>query len=226
MEVFLLVHPSREGLGHLVGVVVEIFAVERLADIDPDLAAVETVERVRLLGCSGPDLVSACDVDGNHGNAGLDGEVSGTVLHLGEFTGVGTCAFGEDEADVAFLDFLLSLDETSDGVAVAVDCDASADSHDETSEFAVVCLKVGSCEAAHIFEMSLREIVDDKNAVGVTLVVGCDNVGIVLGEILSADTFHVAEKVSQEEKSVFGYYVPKTSFGRIFLIQVLMMICF
>ena len=79
---------------------------------------------------------------------------------------------------------------------------------------------------AHIFEMSFREIVDDKNAVGITLVVGCDNVGIVFREILSADTFHVAEKVSQEEKSVFGYYVPKTSFGRIFLIQVLMMICF
>ena len=195
MEVFLLVHPSGEGLGHLVGVVVEIFAVERLADVDPDLAAVETVERMRLLGCSGPDLVSTCDIDGNHGNAGLDGEVSGAVLHLGEFTGVGTCAFGEDEADVAFLDFLLGLDETSDGVAVAVDCDASADSHDETAEFAVVCLKVGSCKAAHIFEMSLREIVDDKNAVGITLVVGCDNVGIVFREILSADTFHVAEKV-------------------------------
>ena len=208
------------------GVIVEIFAVERLAYVDPDLAAVETIERMRLLGCSGPDLVSTCNVDGNHGNAGLDGEVSGAVLHLGEFTGVGTCAFGEDEADVAFLDFLLGLDETSDGVAVAVDCDASADSHDETAEFAVVCLKVGSCKAAHIFEMSLREIVDDKNAVGVTLVVGCDNVGIVFREILSADTFHVAEKVSQEEKSVFGYYVPKTSFGRIFLIQVLMVICF
>ena len=90
----------------------------------------------------------------------------------------------------------------------------------------MVCLKVGSCKAAHIFEMSLREIVDDKNAVGVTLVVGCDNVGIVFGEILSADTFHVAEKVSQEEKSVFGYYVPKSSFCRILLVQVLMVICF
>jgi len=226
VEVFLLVHPGGEGFGHLVGVVVEVFAVEGLADVDSDLAAVETVERVGLLGCSGPDLVSACDVDGNHGNAGLDGEVSGAVLHLGELAGVGTGAFREDEADVAFLDFLLGLDETSDGVAVAVDCDASADSHDETAEFAVVGLKVGSCEAAHVFEVSLREIVDDKNAVGVTLVVGCDNVGVLLGEILSADTFHVAEDVGQDEESVFGYYVPKTSFGRILLIQMLMVICF
>ncbi len=226
MEVFLLVHPGREGLGHLVGIVVEIFTVERLADVDPDLAAVETVERMRLLGCSGPDLVSACDIDGNHGNAGLDCEVSGAVFHLGELAGVGTGAFREDETDVSLFDFLLGLDKTSDRVTVAVDCDASADSHDETAKFAVVGLKVGSCEAAHIFKVSLGEIVDDKNAVGITLVVGCDNVGIVLGKILSADTFHVAENMSQEEKSVFGYYVPKTSFGRILLVQVLMVICF
>lgn len=226
MEVFLLVHPGGEGLGHLVGIVVEVFAVERLADIDSDLAAVETVERMRLLGCSGPDLVSACDVDGNHGNSGLDGEVSGTVLHLGELSGVGTGAFREDEANIAFLDFFLGLDKTSDRVAVTVDCDASADSHDETAEFAVVGLKVGSCEAAHIFEVSLREIVDDKNAVGVALMVGCDNVRVLLGEILSADTFHVAEDVGQDEESVFGNYVPKTSFSRILLIQMLMVICF
>ena len=142
VEIFVFVHPGGQSFCHLVSIVVEVFAVERFADVDPDLAAVETIERMRLLGCSGPDLVSTCDVDGNHGNAGLDGEVSGTVLHLGELTGVGTGAFGEDEADVAFLDFLLGFDKSSNGVAVTVNGNASAYTHDEAAELAVVSLKV------------------------------------------------------------------------------------
>ena len=222
----MLVHPGGQSFCHLVSIIVEVFAVERFADVDPDLAAVEAVQRMGFLGRSGPDLVCACDVDGDHGNACFNCKVSGAVLHLGELAGVGSCAFREDEADIAFLDFLLGFDKASYGVAVAVDCDTSADTHDEAAETAVVGLKVGSCEAAHPLEVALGEIVYDEYAVRITLVVGCDNVGIVFGEILSADTFHVAEKVSQEEKSVFGYYVPKTSFGRIFLIQVLMVICF
>ena len=50
VEVFVFVHPGGQSFCHLVSIVVEVFAVERFADIDPDLAAVETVKRMRLLG--------------------------------------------------------------------------------------------------------------------------------------------------------------------------------
>ena len=53
-----------------------------------------------------------------------------------------SCSFREYEADIALLDFLFGLDEASDGVAVTVNCDTSAYSHDETAEFAVVGLEV------------------------------------------------------------------------------------
>ena len=152
----MLVHPSRESFCHLVSIVVVIFTVERLAYVDPDLTAVETVKRMGLLGSSGPDLICACDVDGYHRNACLDREVCGAVLHLGEFACVRSCAFREDEADVTLFDFLLGLDETSYGVAVTVNGDTSADTHDEAAELAVVCLKVRSCEAAHPLEVTLR----------------------------------------------------------------------
>ena len=220
----MLVHPGGQSFCHLVSIIVEVFAVERLADVDPDLAAVEAVQRMGLLGRSGPDLVSACDVDGDHGNAGLDRKVGCAVLHLGELAGVGSCAFREDEADIAFLDFLLGLDKSSYGVAVAVDCDTSADTHDEAAETAVVGLKVGSCEAAHPLEVALGEIVYDEYAVRITLVVGCYDVRIVLGEILTADTLHITEDMSQEQEAVLGHYVPEASFGRVLLVQVLMVV--
>ena len=123
-------------------IVVVVLTVERFAYVDPDLAAVEAIERMGLFGCSGPDLICACNVDGNHGNAGLDCKICSAVLHLGEFAGVRSCAFREDEADIAFLDFFLCLDETSYGVAVTVNGDASAYTHDEAAELAVVSLKV------------------------------------------------------------------------------------
>ena len=77
----------------------------------------------------------------------------------------------------------------------SVNCDTSADSHDEAAETAVVGLKVRSSKAAHPLEVSLGQVVDDKNAVRVTLMVGSDYVRIVLREILSADTLHIAEDV-------------------------------
>jgi hypothetical protein len=43
VEIFVLVHPGGESFCHLVSIVVEVFAVERFADVDPDLAAVETI---------------------------------------------------------------------------------------------------------------------------------------------------------------------------------------
>ena len=39
----MFVHPSGKSFRHLVSIVVEVFTVERFADIDPDLAAVEAV---------------------------------------------------------------------------------------------------------------------------------------------------------------------------------------
>ena len=137
---------------------------------------------------------------------------------------MGSRAFGEDEADVAFLDFLFGLDETSDGVAVTVNRDASAYSHYETAEFAVIGLKVGSCEAAHPLEVALGQIIDYKDAVRITLMVGSDDVWIVLREVLFAYAFHVAEDVSQEQEAVLGYNVPETAFRGVFLVQMLMVI--
>ena len=43
VEVFVLVHPGGQSFCHLVSIIVEVFAVERFADVDPDLAAVETI---------------------------------------------------------------------------------------------------------------------------------------------------------------------------------------
>lgn len=171
VHVFLAVHPFGKSFCHLVGIVVVILAVHWLADIDPDLLSVKTVEWMRMLLGSGPDLVSASDIDGNKGNSCLDGKVRSTVLEFGELTGVCSCSFGEYKADVALFNFLLSLDESSYGVAVTVDGDAAAYAHDETAETSVLGLKVGSCKAAHPLEVTLREIVDDENAVRIALVV-------------------------------------------------------
>ena len=142
MHVFLTVHPFGKGLSHLVGIIVIILAVHRLADIDPDLSPVKTVKRMRMLLGPRPDLISACDIDRNERNVSLDGEVRSAVLHFRELTGMRSCSFREDEADITLFDFLFSFDETSYGVAVTVDCDTAADSHDQTAEFAVVGLKI------------------------------------------------------------------------------------
>lgn len=142
MHVFLAVHPFGKSFGHLVGIVVKILAVHRLSDIDPDLSPVKSVQRLRMLGCSRPDLVSTCDIDGDKRNSCLDSEVGSTVLEFSKFTGVGSCTFREDEADIALFNFFLSFDETSDGVAVTVDCDTAAYTHDKTAEFAMLRLKV------------------------------------------------------------------------------------
>jgi hypothetical protein len=49
VQVFLLMHPFLERLGHLVRIVVVVLAVERLAYIDPDLLSLKTVKRMRVL---------------------------------------------------------------------------------------------------------------------------------------------------------------------------------
>ena len=225
VQFFLLVHPLLKRFGHLMSVVVVVLAVERLSDIDPDLPALQAIQRMRVLGSPGPDLVCACDIYGDHGHVGLDGEICRTVLHLCELAGVGSCAFREYEADVALLDLLLGLDETSYGVAVTVDRDASADSHDEAAQAAVVGLKVRSREAAHPLEMSLRKIVYDENAVRITLVVGSDDVRIVRGKVLPADALHVTQKVRKEQEAVLGHNIPESSLGGILLVKMLMVIC-
>ena len=224
VHVFLTVHPFGKCFGHLVGIVVVILAIHRLADVDPDLLSVKTVERMRMLLSSGPDLISACDINGNKGNPSLYGEVRSTVLKFSELTGVGSCSFREDKADVALFDFLLSLDEASYGVAVTVNGDAAAYAHDKTAETAVLGLEVGSCKAAHPFKMALRKIVDDKDAVGIALVVGSNDIRVVLWEILFPDALHVTEDVSEKKESVLCDYVPETSFGRVFLVKRLMVL--
>ena len=88
----------------------------------------------------------------------------------------------------------------------------------------MIGLKVGSCEAAHPLEVALGEIVYDEYAVRITLVVGCYDVRIVLGEILTADTLHITEDMSQEKEAVLGHYVPEASFGGVLLVQVLMVV--
>ena len=142
MHVFLAVHPFGKSFGHLVGIVVVILAVHRLADVDPDLPSVKAVQRMGMLGCSWPDLVSTGDIDGNKWYTCLDSKVGSAVLEFCELTGVGSCAFREDKADVALFNFLLGFDETSDGVAVAVNGYTAAYAHDKTAELAVLSLKV------------------------------------------------------------------------------------
>lgn len=75
MHIFLTVHPFGKGFRHLVCIVLVILAVHRLADIDPDLSSVESVQGMRVLLGPGPDLISTGDIDGNEGYACFDGEV-------------------------------------------------------------------------------------------------------------------------------------------------------
>ena len=89
----------------------------------------------------------------------------------------------------------------------------------------MVGLEVRSREAAHPLEMSLRKIVYDENAVRITLVVGSDDVRIVRGEVLLADTLHVAQQVRKEQEAVLGHNIPESSLGRILLVKMLMVIC-
>ena len=125
------------------------------------------------MGASGsrPDLISACDINGDERNVCLDGEIGSSVLHFGELTGMRSCTFREDEADVALFNFLFGLDETSYGIAVTVYRYAAANPHDEAAQFAVISLKIRGCQAAHPLEVSLRQIVDDEDAVRIALVV-------------------------------------------------------
>ena len=142
MHVFLAVHPFGKGFRHLVGIVVVILAVHGLTDVDPDLSSVKTVQRMRVLLGPGPDLISTCNIDGDKRHACLDSEIRSAVLELCELTGVCSCSFREDEADIALFDFFLGFDKSSYGIAVTVDCDSASDSHDETAELAVLCLKI------------------------------------------------------------------------------------
>ena len=74
--------------------------------------------------------------------------------------------------------------------------------------------------------MTSGEIVDDENAVRIALVVGCYDIRIVLREILATDTLHIAEDMGKEKESVLGQYIHEASFGRVLLVQVLMMVSF
>ncbi len=191
MHVFLAVHPFGKGFRHLVGIVVVILAIHRLTDIDPDLFSVKTVERMRMLLGSGPDLISACDINGDERNVCLDGEIGSSVLHFGELTGMRSCTFREDEADVALFNFFLCFDEASYGVAVAVNGYTAAYAHDKAAELAVIRLEIRCGKAAHPLEMTLWEIVNDKNSVRVALVVGCYYIRVIGREVLFPDAFHV-----------------------------------
>ena len=171
VHVFLAVHPIGQCLCHLVSVIVEILTVHGLTDIDPDLSSVESVKRMRVLGSPRPDLISACDINGNERDVCLDGEIGSAVFHFGELTCVSPGSFREYEADIALFDFLLCLDESSNGIAVTVNGDAASNPHYEAAQFAVIGLKIGGCQAAHPLEMALRQIVDDEDAVRITLVV-------------------------------------------------------
>ena len=88
----------------------------------------------------------------------------------------------------------------------------------------MISLEVGSCEAAHPLEMSLRKIVDDEDAVRIALVVGSDDVRVIGREVLLADALHVAEHVSKEKEAVLGHYVPETAVRGILLVEILVML--
>jgi hypothetical protein len=193
VHVFLTVHPFGKDFRHLVGIVVVILSVHGLTDVDPDLSSVKTVQRMRVLLGPGPDLISTCYIDGDKRHTCLDSEIRSTVLELCELTGVCSCSFREDEADIALFDFFLCFDKTSYGIAVTVDCDSASDSHDETTELAMLCLEIGSREAAHPLEMSLREIIDDQDSVRIALMVGSDYIRVIGREILLADALHITQ---------------------------------
>ena len=73
--------------------------------------------------------------------------------------------------------------------------------------------------------MSLRQIIDDENAVRITLVVGSYDVRIVRREVLLADALHVTQKVRQEQEAVLRHNIPESSLCRILLVKMLMVIC-
>ena len=225
MELLHIVHPLAECVRELVGIVIVILAVERLSDIDAKLSSLKrSLPRMRPFLCPRPDLISARDVNRDERDSGLYRDISGTVLHGSQVTVVSPRSFGEYEADVAFLDFLLGLDESSYGIAVSVDGDASSDLHDEPSEVSVVCFEIGAYKSAHPLEVPSGEEFIDEDAVGKTLVVGSDDVRIILGKIISSYAFKVCKQTCKPKESDLGKVTPYASFGRILLIKMLMMI--
>ena len=225
MELFHVVHPLAEGIRDLVGIVVIVLAVDGLAYVDDELSSLErSLPGMRPLLGSRPDLICTGDVDGNERYACLDCDISSSVLHGTELTVVCTCAFREDEADVALFDFLLSLDETSDRVAVTVYRDAASDLHDESSERTVVSLEVSTYECAHPLEVSAGKPLVYKHAVSEALVVTCNDVRVVLGEVISADTLEVGQDGGEEEETYLREVALDASFYRVLLIKLLVMI--
>ena len=74
--------------------------------------------------------------------------------------------------------------------------------------------------------MSLGEIVDDEDSVGIALVVGSNYIRVIGREILFPDALHIAQHVREEEEAVLGNNIPKSALGRIFFIQLAMMVSF
>ena len=115
-------------------------------------------------------------------------------------------SFREDKADIAVLDFLLSLYKTSYRVAVTLNEDSSSYSYYKSSERSVVCCKVSTDKCSHMLEMPLGKILAYKYAVSEALVVGSDDIRVLLGKVLSSDTAHLCEDIAKEKKAVLCYY--------------------
>ena len=128
-----------------------------------------------------------------------------------------SCSFGEDEADIAVLDFLLSLDESSYGIAVTLYEDTSSYSYDKSSESSVIRSKIGTYKCAHILELPLGQVFADKNAVSKALMVGCDYIRVLLREILPSHTAHPGKDSAKKKESVLCYNSHCTSSRRGFV---------
>ena len=185
MENLHVVHPLAECISKLVGIVVVILAVERLTDIDDDLLSLERgFPGMRLLLCSGPNLICTRDIYRYERNARFNRDIGCTVLHRTELAVMCSCSFREDEADIALLNFLLSLDKSSYGVAVSVNGDASSDLHYQASKMTVICLEVSTDQGTHPLEVTAWQKFIDKHSVSKALVVSSDNIRIVLRKII------------------------------------------
>ena len=131
----------------------------------------------------GEDLVAALNEYGKERNVGLHRQISGSVLEFSDPAVGGSRPLRMNEHDIAFLNFFFCFYQPPDGVAVAIDGNPAADVHDDPADSAVGRLQIGAGKTAHDFKMLAGKEMGEPQPIGISLMIGGDDVGGRRGNI-------------------------------------------
>ena len=161
------------------------------------------------------NLIATLDEDRQQGDFAFDRDVGGAVFHFTELAGRRTGAFRMNEQDIALLDLFLGNNQAADGVAKAIDGNAAADPDNQLAEEAVLVFKVLGSQAGQLFEVGLRQKSADQHPVDVGLVVGCDNVRDLVGDVIGASGPQTDDQAGDEKAAVKAEVADHTTADRI-----------